>query len=160
MLQRHSRIAFKDSIHFVTTVTNVRGDWFIDEVICTEILNYFEEYRNKYEISCHGYVLMPDHFHALLSQRTDESVIPAVMQSFKKITSRQCLPAGYPAKRLWRYRYDDVPVPGRNAALTKLNYLHENPLRKGLCDVVESYPWSSAKDYIRNVKGVIQISPV
>lgn len=158
MLQRHTKLAFEGSIHFVTTVTSARGRWFVTESHCQDLLGYFEAYREQYGVLCHGYVLMPDHLHALLSQVTREPIIPKLMQSFKKITSRYCRQELYPEARLWHYRYDDVPVPGSDAARTRLEYMHNNPIRCGLCERDVHYKWSSARDYIEGIAGIVQIS--
>ena len=60
MRRRHQRTEFAGSLHFVTTVTAIRGDWFVDTSACMTILGIFENYRVKHNIACIGYVLMPD----------------------------------------------------------------------------------------------------
>jgi len=160
MLQRHNLLAFAGSIHFVTTTTQIRGDVFTDDRICREVLELFEWYRNKFSVDCLGYVLMPDHLHAILHQEQAEIVIPPLMQSFKKLTSRRCRPVRFPAATLWHSRYDDVPVPGTEAVRTKLEYIHANPIRRGLVERAEDYPWSSARDYFDWTAGVVRITRV
>ena len=80
------------------------------------------------------------------------------MERFKKFTSRKLRPASYAGARLWRRRYDDVPVPGENAAKTKINYMHVNPVRRGLVDIPEDYHWSSAREYAELEQGIVHIS--
>ena len=160
MRQRHKRLAFAGSIHFITTVTRVRGAMFTDDRICRELLELFEWYRGKFSVDCLGYVLMPDHLHAVLHQEEAEVVVPQLMQGFKKLTSRRCRPARYPKIPLWQSRYDDVPVPGSDAVKTKLNYIHANPVRRGLVEEPEDYPWSSARDYYNEEAGIVTISKI
>ena len=69
------------------------------------------------------------------------------MRRFKRATSQSCRPDLYAADTLWRRRYDDVSVPGNQAARTKLEYIHNNPVKRGLAETPEAYPWSSARDY-------------
>ncbi len=145
MLHRHSRLNIAESVHFVTTVTAVRGAWFTEDAVCRSILEAFEFARSKYKVDCRGYVLMPDHLHALLLQHDADFAVARMMESFKKFTSRKLRPAQYPGDALWRERFDDVLVPGADAVATKLRYLHENPLRRGLVAACEDYPWSSAR---------------
>ncbi len=160
MRQRHKRLAFAGSIHFVTTVTCVRGDVFTNEKICHEMLELFEWYRNKFSVDCLGYVLMPDHLHVVLHQEEADMLVPQLMQGFKKLTSRRCRPARYPKLPLWQSRYDDVPVPGSDAVRTKLEYIHANPIRRGLVEEPEDYPWSSARDYYNEEVGIIKITKI
>ncbi len=71
MIQRHLRTAFPGTIHFVTTVTRARGSLFVRAEECNAMLRIFEQYRARGHIKCLGYVLMPDHFHALLYQEDE-----------------------------------------------------------------------------------------
>ena len=145
MLNRHTRLNFAHSVHFITTVTAVRGAWFTAEPTCRAFLEAFEFARANHGVDCRGYVLMPDHLHALLIQHEADFAVARLLESFKKYTSRNLRPAHYTGQILWKEHYDDVLVPGRDAALTKLNYIHENPVRRGLAANREDYLWSSAR---------------
>jgi len=108
-------------------------------------------------VDCLGYVLMPDHLHALLLQQEEGLAVSELMERFKKFTSRKLRPAMYTGVSLWRRRYDDVPVPGTDAAKTKLIYMHGNPVRRGLVTTPEDYPWSSAREYAGLEPGIVHI---
>ena len=107
-------------------------------------------------MNCIGYVLMPDHFHALLYQPLEGHGISDLMKSFKQHTSGMLGISANLGMTLWKARYDDVPVP-RGAAITKLNYLHNNPLRARLVANPEDYPWSSLRDYLEMERGVVTV---
>ena len=111
MLHRHTRLNFAESVHFVTTVTAVRGAWFVTDSLCREMLEAFEFARAKYQVDCRGYVLMPDHLHAVLFQHEADFAVARMMESFKKFTSRKLRPTAYPGAALWNERYDDVLLP-------------------------------------------------
>jgi len=111
-------------------------------------------------VDCLGYVLMPDHLHALLFQQKEGFAVAELMERFKKFTSRKLRPRAYTGVSLWRRRYDDVPVPGTDAAKTKLVYLHGNPVRRGLVTSPEDYPWSSAREYAGFEKGIVHICSI
>jgi putative transposase len=38
-----------------------------------------------------------------------------------------------------------------------LRYIHENPVRAGICDSVDKYPWSSDWCYRQNKAGLVDI---
>ena len=147
MLRRHSAIALAGTIHFVTTVTRIRGQWFTEPRLCTSILRAFERSRAKTKLNCLGFVLMPDHFHVLLHQPDDGPWVPRCIAGFKKSSPYWFSIPEFHGVRLWRDGYDDVLVPGSAAVYTKLNYLHHNPVRRGLIQEPEKYPWSSAGLY-------------
>jgi putative transposase len=158
MLRRHKQLAFAGSLHFVTTVTEVRSDWFVDPALCRKVLEAFEYCRARFEVQCLGYVLMPDHLHAVLYQQNEEALIPAMMRRFKSLTATRCRPHGYENTALWRRRYDDVPLPNAEAVNTRLQYMHFNPVRRGLVEAAEKYAWSSARDWAGTEAGIVHIS--
>jgi putative transposase len=155
--RRHSAIAFTGSVHFITTVTALRGSWFIEPEICAEVLKLFEGYRAKHNLTCFGYVLMPDHLHALLMQPEQGNVVSAAIGGFKQMVSIKLRPSTYPVGPFWREGFDDVPVPGRDAAMTKLEYMHHNPIRRGLVDRGEDYLWSSAPFYYKETSSIVKL---
>jgi len=160
MLRRHQQLTFAGSVHFITVVTEKRGNWFCSDDICISLLYLFESYRAKFQLVCFGYVLMPDHLHTLLMQPEDGPQVQQFMNEFKKWSSRKLKPASFDSARLWRRSYDDVPVPGRNASVIKLNYLHNNPVRRGLVSNMEDYRWSSFHDYIDGPHGIVTVQHV
>ena len=52
--------------------------------------------------------------------------------------------------RVWQRRFDNVAIVRHKDMLTKLNYIHNNPLQERwkLCQSSEDYPFSSAGYYI------------
>jgi len=66
-------------------------------------------------------------------------------------------PTDYLEGRFWREGYDDVLVPGRDAAMTKLRYMHDNPVRRGLATCAEDYRWSSAPWYYEKGESVVAL---
>jgi putative transposase len=159
MRRRHRRFDYANTFHFVTTVTRERGKWFVTDDVCTQILSTFERFRMKYGLVCIGYVLMPDHFHALVLQVEDGPVVSNVMACFKRETSKSLGISGRFQKTLWRDYYDDVPIPGSDALWKRLSYIHENPVRRGLVSDVAEYRWSSLRFYYEMDKGtLIQIA--
>jgi putative transposase len=158
MRRRHQQLDFAGSIHFVTTTTRVRGMWFVEAGLCIRILEMLEWYRAWHNLQCLGFVLMPDHLHVLLRQSKPGPVVSRAMAGFKRETSKQTRPPGYLAANLWADRYDDVPVPGSDAVMNKLRYIHGNPVRRGLVVEPQDYLWSSAHDYFSQPTGLVQIT--
>ena len=144
MLHRHERYNLPGSVHFITTVTRVRGRWFVQPDVCEAILRVFEKYRAATKLHCLEFVLMPDHLHAVLLQTEEAKPVFRLMNSFKGYSSRFVTVPGYPVKSLWRADYDDVKVPGPDERVTKACYIRNNPVKAGLVEVPEAYPWSSA----------------
>ena len=160
MRRRHSQLEAENSIHFVTTVTRVRGLWFVDTRLCQETLQLFKKYRARGGLICYGYVLMPDHWHAILKQPVDGPAVQQFMANMKRETSyraHKLLGEGFPG---WRDRYDDVFLPNQAAIDERLRYMHSNPVKRGIADAPEAYAWSSARDHYKVGKGRIEVVSV
>jgi putative transposase len=158
MRRRHNQIGYAGVLHFVTTVTKVRGDWFVDEGICRSILKLFDSHLSRFKLDCFGYVLMPDHLHCLLLQVDEGQIVSNFMRMFKTESSKRVTVPDYSGETLWCECYDDVPVPGKDAAITKLNYMLNNPVRRGIVNYSLDYPWSSAKEHFGVGKGIVKIA--
>jgi putative transposase len=159
MLRRHSPFQGIGTVHFVTTVTQQRGRWFVEPQLCTEVLSIFENYRIKFDLICYGYVMMPDHFHVLLAQTTDVGTVSRALEHFKRFSSRKLLGIHCPDAMGWCESFDDVPVPGPDAIRTKLIYMHENPVKAGMCESALDYLWSSARWVATGEAGIITLTP-
>ena len=98
------------------------------------------EYRNKNNNWFRRLlVVMPDHLHALISFPLDTEV--------KKFISSW---KGYLAKRcgiIWQRDFFDHRIRNWESLDAKADYIRENPVRKGLCDKAEEWPW--VLDYMR-----------
>lgn len=89
----------------------------------------------------YGFCLMPDHLHVLLNP-TDSGVrIADWLRRFKSYTTNTLARAGGPA-RLWqRSAYDHV-CRSEETAENVLRYIIENPVRAGLVENWEAWPWT------------------
>ncbi|MBI5059544.1 transposase [candidate division KSB1 bacterium] len=164
MIRRHQQISQPGSVHFVTTVTQERGRWFVDPEDCRELLWAFERARHRLGVTCMGFVLMPDHIHALLQQTEPDDQISELLRSFKQSTTqtlRRCIRVppvqASTQNRSWRRRFDDVAVLTNDIARVKLGYIHGNPVKRGLCEAPEAYAWSSARDYLGTPNGIVDV---
>lgn len=57
-------------------------------------------------------------------------------------------------------RYKAVPVRDEKYILALLRYVHQNPVKAGICNRMEDYKWSSDKFYRQNKSGGIEIDLV
>jgi len=124
-----------------------------------------------------AYVIMPTHFHLIPLMKIGES-ISDFMRDFKKFTStkiRKLLEeegyneiveqlrlnaAGYKNQtfKLWMDRFDDVIVITEKVLQTKVNYIHYNPVKAGFVSKMEDWKYSSARNYLFEDHGVIEIN--
>lgn len=100
-------------------------------------------YRDEGNFKLHAFVLMPDHFHILLtpSQRiTLERAVQLIKGgSSRKI--RQELLYRFP---IWQTGFDDHRIRSRADFDERVRYIHDNPAQARLAERPERYAYSSA----------------
>jgi putative transposase len=172
------RIYCKGNACFITTSVNKFVKIFRDKRYIEIILENISFYRDKHGFLLLAYVIMPDHLHLLIypdPERAEE--VSDIMEDFKKFTSRQlrmqmekdkktkwleAFRLEIPRKknwqfRVWQERFDDLGIYSLNIAKVKINYIHNNPVRKRMVDRPEDYPYSSARNYLLNDHSIIRV---
>ncbi len=106
---------------------------------------------------CMGFVIMPDHVHAMVWFPV-KAQLSVFVQQWKRMSSyhiqrflRQDLvryasliQKGDP---FWQRKYYSYNVFSEEKIREKLVYMHENPVRIGLVSTPCDWPWSSARHY-------------
>ncbi|HET7214006.1 MAG TPA: hypothetical protein VFL79_10485, partial [Terriglobia bacterium] len=64
---------------------------------------------------------------------------------------------GHPSGVFWQKRYYDRNVRDEREFVEKLRYIHRNPVKAGLCERPEEWPWSSFRHYALREKAVVEI---
>ena len=96
----------------------------------------------------YAYCLMSNHVHLLLRERTE-----SISVSLKRLTVSY---AAYYNKRyqrvghLFQDRFKSEPVNDIEYFVTLLRYIHQNPVKAGICDKAEEYTWSSWQEYLND----------
>jgi putative transposase len=112
----------------------------------------------KREGTCIGFVIMPDHVHAIIWFGTTGK-ISGFMHDWKRETSYHLRnwyrdnAAHYiqdfgEGDKFWQPKYYDFVVYGQEKLLEKLTYMHENPVRAGLVTKAVDWQWSSLRWYL------------
>jgi putative transposase len=87
---------------------------------------------------------MPDHLHAIIFPQ-DETTISEVMRRFKLSTFQKLRTAKHRNEPFWQSRFNDHALRTRREFDDVLDYMHMNPVRKGLVADPAAWPWSSAR---------------
>ncbi len=132
-------------------------------------LTILEEARQPYRFVVVGYVVMPEHFHLLITE-PDVGTPSTVMQVLKQRTAHALLPKRrrrdsrqrslFPdeARRsFWQARFYDFNVWATRKRAEKLRYMHRNPLKRGLVESPEQWRWSSYRFYSLGESGPVRV---
>ena len=123
---------------------------------------------------------MPEHFHLLIRPEPAEAT-SRFMQELKKRTAQRVLSAlGDDQQHAWcrrmltglrlpptvhsdcRYRvwqrgFYPFNVSSEKKRLEKLTYMHGNPIKRGLVNSPDQWPWSSFRFYYLNDSSVLRM---
>jgi len=113
-------------------------------------------YMHKYNAKLAGYVFMPTHIHLLII--VDGEKLADFMRDFKKYVAQKAMKdLGITSHRIWASGYDRQAIYTEKVFRTKLDYIHNNPVKGGLVSTREKWSWSSAVDYFTDRKGEIEV---
>jgi REP-associated tyrosine transposase len=132
-------------------------------------LKLLEEARRRYRFTVVGYVVMPEHFHLLISEPeiADPSVVMKVVkQRFARLVrKRQRSSSGqswlWPEAdrpQIWQKRFYDFNVWSEYKRIEKLRYTHRNPVKRGLVSQPDQWAWSSFRAYACGERGRVQVN--
>ena len=110
-----------------------------------------ERIRLRYQLVVTGYVVMPEHVHLLLSEPR-KGVLARSIQALKLSVSKR-----RSQNPFWQARYYDFNVWSAEKVTEKLNYMHRNPVVRGLVDKPEDWAWSSYRHYATGERGTVEI---
>lgn len=116
------------------------------------IANLFH-YRDEGEYKLHAFVVMRDHFHVLLTIE-GTGAIESVMQKIKGgFSYRARAELGFRGE-IWQHGFTDERVWDAEQFVSARQYIHNNPVRKGMVAAAEEYPFSSAHPRFRKPQGL------
>ena len=110
-----------------------------------------ETMRLRYDFVVCGYVVMPEHVHFLVSEPKKAFLCKAI-QALKLSVSVQSR-----ERPFWQARYYDFNVHNEEKRVEKLRYMHRNPVKRGLVEKPEDWPWSSFRHYRTGIEGTVEI---
>jgi len=124
--------------YFITNATSDRRRLFQLEANAALFLETLQHYRKEGRFKLHAFVVMPDHIHLLLTplEITIERAIALIKGGFShRLHSKLSV---------WQPSFTQHRIRDREDFLTRLHYIHHNPVRARLVDQSDLYPYSSA----------------
>jgi len=161
--------------HYTTSVCFNRVRVFQSEIACRLFINALAETREKCEFKLIGYVVMPDHAHLIINPLNQDKGV--VMRRLKSTSARlildwlresnylsslRKLALSVPQARshthsLWQKDFSSIDLWSPRFIRQKLNYIHLNPVRAGLCDHPAEWKRSSYRAYLPHEPGSVPI---
>jgi putative transposase len=133
------------------------------------VITSWNSQRRRYGVGIEGFVIMPEHVHleirgsgdgvrkfmqyslsqssrmiqALLQARSSvgDAKAKALLEAVRRVSN------GASQGKVWKERFRAVALDSDAAVLVKLDYIHHNPVRRGLVENAVDWKWSSCRNY-------------
>ncbi len=146
--------------------------------VCELLAAAIDDARQTHNFELWAYVFMPEHVHLLIMPPPNGTTISAILKSIKQPCSRRAVawmrehdqpmyrslevtrPSGRTEHRLWLQGGGyDRNLKSAETVWNVLNYIHLNPVRRGLVRYASDWYWSSAASHADGREGPIWIDP-
>jgi len=158
-------------LHFITFSCNHRRKLLNQDHCKRIVIAHLEKLRKQFNSKCCGFVIMPDHVHALIGF-PEVGSLSRFMQEWKRQTSLsitehfqrtsnpilEYLKSGNEGYRVWQPKYYGLNIFTQKKFTEKLNYMHNNPVFRELAQSPEEWHFSSACWYISQKPVGVKIS--
>jgi REP-associated tyrosine transposase len=157
-------------LHFITCSCYRRPPLLATKQRRDLFLTVLEQVRLRYQFVVVGYVVMPEHFHLLISEpqeRTPSTVMQALKIGFarrvlaqlrRRRNSAQSPLFEHTPQHIWQKRFYDFNVWTSRKRVEKLRYMHRNPVERGLVDSPDLWRWSSFRAYAFGEAGPVKVN--
>jgi len=152
---------------FFTIVTHTRAPFLCDEPARLALHEVIADVGRRRPFELQAIVLLPDHFHPLITLPTNDTDFSTRLASIKANFTRQWLNGGgkevgqstsrsnHGHRAVWQKRFWDHCIRDEEDLANHLDYIHYNPVKHGLSVV----PISGLGQHSKNGLPVASINP-
>lgn len=175
------RVHDQNDLYFITLRVVAWVDIFTRpcyRISFVDSLNYCIDNKG---LNVHAWVIMSNHVHAVIS--AEEGNLTGIIRDLKSFTSKKFINQifeEYESRRTWmlfqfrnramqkdkriEYKvwesgYHGIELLSNTWIDTRINYIHNNPVKADIVDEPWHYKYSSARDYIGK-EGLVRIDPL
>ncbi|HTQ10911.1 MAG TPA: transposase [Fimbriimonadaceae bacterium] len=159
--QRHYRNPVDPGVCvFATTAVLDYVPVFFQDRLARIAIRELVRMHAKHEAKLHAFVLMPEHLHLLstmprhmnsiqfvgdLKSKMADAILPHLDEATQAGFAMQI---GLGRRVFWKRSFRAFEVEGDDVFWQKVQYIHLNPVRRGLVTYAEDYRWSSARLFL------------
>ena len=144
-MSRLRRLVLSDRFFFVT-IKLLSKRRLLDEWQFALLAQCLSVVRARQSFQLTAWVLLPDHWHAILFPPYPLTISAAIKSIKLSSTNRLGRHRGE-AGELWQGRFFDRALRTVREYMEAVEYIHMNPVRRGLAKRPEDWRWSSYPDY-------------
>jgi len=125
--------------YFVTFNTHNRGDFLARDEI-HYAFHFFCTRAQEHDIAVGRYVIMPDHIHLFIAFPITGLTLSEWIGALKTVLGKELLRLGV-QKPHWQEGFFDHVLRSAESYSQKWDYVRMNPVRAGLCQKPEDWPY-------------------
>ena len=160
-MPNYIRAKFEGGYYFFTVVTYRRTKLFDSASARRYLKQAIRQTQSKRPFEMIALCLLPDHLHCVWKLPDDDADFSTRWASIKGSFSKQYLRehcntiAATPSRQrkgevcLWQRRFWEHQIRDENDLKKHVDYIHYNPVKHGLVECVEDWPWSTYHRYVR-----------
>lgn len=140
-MSRPLRIEYPDAVYHVTARGNARNDIFHSDSDRKIFLKIFSDAVRRFNWLCHAYCLMDNHYHLLIE--TPDGNLSRGMRQLNGVYTQKYNWLHQKTGHIFQGRYKAILVDKDSYLLELCRYVVLNPVRAGMTEKPEQWPWSS-----------------
>ena len=143
-LRRLHSVWSESPIYFLTICVDGRRGLLANDPAFAIVPVEFESAPRRYGWTVGQFVVMPDHLHffCMSDQQPDSARLSDFIRGFKQWTAKGILRAAGLSAPLWQKQFFDHVLRSSESYELKWRYVCENPVRGGLVDAAEDWPYA------------------
>lgn len=147
-MARLPRLLSSTGVYHIVLKGNNSLPIFIEDKDYQMFVETLDKACDNYNVDIIAYCLMNNHIHLLL--KFNEENMPNLFKSIgASFVTKQNLKYNKTGRML-NNRYYSKPVNDDEYLLAAVRYIHNNPVKAGICAKPNEYIWSSYKEYYSN----------
>jgi putative transposase len=139
---------------FTVTVADRRSSVLVDHI--GSLRRAFRTTRREHPFAIDAMVVLPDHFHIVMTLPPDDADFPGRWKRIKSLFTRHVVAAGVACERnprgeysLWQRRFWEHTIRDEADLIRHFDYIHYNPVKHGLVPRAGDWPHSSFHRYVK-----------
>jgi putative transposase len=159
-MPNYRRLTVAGGTYFITQVTYQRGAWLCSDIGRKALREAIAKVRENYPFDINAFVLLPDHFHCLLTLPDNDKDFSVRLRLIKTYVTKyygeqlgvdRVVSLSRQKRKesnLWQRLFWEHLIRDERDYALHCDYIHYNPVKHGLCLKPQDCPFSSIHRFI------------
>ena len=145
-MSRLPRLIVPEIPHHITQRGNRKQRVFFSDSDKSLYLKILRDNSKKTGLRYLAYCLMDNHVHLIMIPKEKDEITTTLRETHRKYTTMINLRENWKGY-LWQGRFGSCPLDDIHLYMA-IRYIERNPIRAGIVEKAENFPWSSARGHL------------